>query len=272
MQINQFKIPTKKRNSIVWSYVNGELYIGHLAGYLFPANTYARYLRLIRNDMLIVFSSDYYVAPITVEAEKKQTPYDQLFEHYYPIYKDLFLNKFKFSIDNLTKTTSLKHKKLVQDFFKRGLANGFITTAFSEVFFDHNINKFLPDYYVEGAYYLCGFVASRSDESENCVSVLDPTKLINPYSVNIKNPVDLKVTEYYYHFSKSANFLKDCLETNTSNWQKWVVSESYKWQKKVLYSRSVYNNFVEFYENTKNSINLQLSDIKTLFSKIELVS
>jgi len=37
-------------------------------------------------------------------------------------------------------------------------------------------NKFLPDRYVEGTCYICGFEGARSDQCDNCGNVLEPEK------------------------------------------------------------------------------------------------
>ena len=60
---------------VAWPYVNGDLHLGHLAGYLLPADIFARFHRLRGNDVLMVSGSDCHGTPITVAADKlKLTP------------------------------------------------------------------------------------------------------------------------------------------------------------------------------------------------------
>ena len=84
-----------KRNifiGVAWPYVNGILHIGHLAGYLIPADICARYQRLIGNDVLMVSGSDCHGTPITVEADKKGLSPAEVVEMYHTNDVDLFKN------------------------------------------------------------------------------------------------------------------------------------------------------------------------------------
>ena len=56
---------------VAWPYVNGDIHIGHLAGYLLPADIFARFHRLRGNDVLMVSGSDCFGTPITLEADKR---------------------------------------------------------------------------------------------------------------------------------------------------------------------------------------------------------
>ena len=42
--------------------------------------------------------------------------------------------------------------------------------------------RFLPDRYVEGTCYICGYTNARSDQCDNCGNLLDATQLIDPRS------------------------------------------------------------------------------------------
>ncbi|MEK7077010.1 MAG: class I tRNA ligase family protein, partial [Patescibacteria group bacterium] len=65
-------MPKKIFIGVAWPYVNGDLHIGHLAGYLLPADIFARFHRFLGNDVLMVSGSDCYGTPITIEADKKK--------------------------------------------------------------------------------------------------------------------------------------------------------------------------------------------------------
>ena len=58
-------------------------------------------------------------------------------------------------------------------------------------------NRFLPDRYVEGTCYICGFEGARSDQCDNCGNVLEPEKLINPRSKE-GGSLELRETEHFY--------------------------------------------------------------------------
>ena len=52
-------------------YANGDIHLGHLAGAYLPADIYARFLRLVGEDVLFICGSDEYGVPITKTAESK---------------------------------------------------------------------------------------------------------------------------------------------------------------------------------------------------------
>ena len=58
--------------------------------------------------------------------------------------------------------------------------------------------RFLPDRYVEGTCYICGFEGARSDQCDNCGNVLEPEKLINPRAKTGDGALELRETEHFY--------------------------------------------------------------------------
>ena len=51
-------------------YANGPIHIGHLAGVYIPGDIFARYKRIIGDDVLYVCGSDEHGVPITIKAKK----------------------------------------------------------------------------------------------------------------------------------------------------------------------------------------------------------
>ncbi len=54
---------------VAWPYVNGEKHIGQIAGAYLPPDIFARYQRMIGNDVLMVSGSDTHGTPIMLKAE-----------------------------------------------------------------------------------------------------------------------------------------------------------------------------------------------------------
>ena len=52
-------------------YANGGVHIGHLAGVYVPADIYARYMRLKKEDVVFIGGSDEHGVPITIRARKE---------------------------------------------------------------------------------------------------------------------------------------------------------------------------------------------------------
>ena len=57
--------------NIAWPYANGPIHLGHVAGSLLPPDIFARYNRLLGNEVWVVGGSDQHGTPITVTADKE---------------------------------------------------------------------------------------------------------------------------------------------------------------------------------------------------------
>lgn len=110
---------------VAWPYVNGALHIGHIAGYLLPADIFARYNRLKGNNVIMVSGSDCYGTPITVEADKRGVAPEEIVNDYHPKHKALF-DFYQISFDLFTKTTTRNHHEVVQEIFVALAHNGYI--------------------------------------------------------------------------------------------------------------------------------------------------
>ncbi len=69
--------------SVAWPYANGDLHVGHLAGAYLPADVFARYHRLMGNDVLMVSGSDSHGTPVTLRAEQEGTTATEVFERFH---------------------------------------------------------------------------------------------------------------------------------------------------------------------------------------------
>ena len=85
---------------------------------------------------------------------------------------------------------------------------------------------FLPDRYVEGTCYICGFENARSDQCDNCGNVLEPEKLINPRSKE-GGALELRETEHFYlDLSKLEPEVKKFLQERADHMRAPVLGES----------------------------------------------
>ena len=61
--------------SVAWPYANGRIHIGHLAGCYLPADIFARFNRMIGNNVLMVSGSDAHGTPVVISAlQENKTP------------------------------------------------------------------------------------------------------------------------------------------------------------------------------------------------------
>ena len=125
MEQKQFKRTTI---TAALPYANGGVHIGHLAGVYVPADIYARYLRLKKQEVVFIGGSDEHGVPVTQRARKEGITPQDVVDRYHKIIKDSF-EKFGISFDIYSRTTSDIHHKFAADFF-RNLLNFFNLLCF----------------------------------------------------------------------------------------------------------------------------------------------
>jgi methionyl-tRNA synthetase len=224
---------------VAWPYVNGDLHVGHLAGYLLPADIFARYNRLLGNDILMVSGSDCHGTPITVEADKSGLSPIEVVEKYHKKDLELF-NTYNLSYNLYTKTTTVNHKQVVQDMFLDLLKNDYIVKDTMQQYYSEQDKKFLPDRYVEGTCPHCNAKEQRSDQCEVCGRWLKDGELIDPVSKLTGAKVSLKETEHYFlDFQKLESQLKEYVAEHKQVWRKWVWQETDSWLREGLQKRAI---------------------------------
>ena len=221
-----------------WPYVNGDLHIGHLAGYLIPADIFSRFCRLKGYETLMVSGTDCHGTPITVEADKRKITPQKLVEEYTPKVLEL-IKTYQITYDLFTSTTTENHKKITQEFFLNLLKNGYISKEKSYQYFSPEENRFLPDRYVEGECKFCLAKEQRGDQCENCGRSLEPGDLLNPKSKLKGTQVILKETEHYFlDYSKLQKEIENFV-LNSNHWREWVYKETLGFLREGLKERAI---------------------------------
>lgn len=225
---------------VAWPYVNGELHIGHLAGYLMPADVFARYSRAIGKDVLMVSGSDCFGTPITVEADTTGTSPREIENIYHKKDINLFQNVLGLSYDIYTKTDTENHIQVVQDFFVKLLDKGYIYVDTTQQYYSSQEKRFLPDRYVEGTCNNCGYTEARSDQCDHCGKILEQGDLKNPISKLTKSPVELKDTEHYFlDWPKLQPRVEKYVNRYGPHWKNWVYQETLGWLRQGIKPRAI---------------------------------
>lgn len=225
---------------VAWPYVNGDLHIGHLAGYLLPADIFARYNRMVGNNVLMASGSDCYGTPITIEADKRNIPPHIVADEYHLRHEKLFKDILHLTYDIYTKTSTEHHAEVVQDFFIKLLEREYIYIDTSMQYYSDYENKFLPDRYVVGKCPLCGFKDARSDQCDYCGAILNQGELIDPKSTLSKSAVILKETQHYFlDWSKLQSGVEIYIQSHKHLWKEWVSSEALGWLQEGLKPRAI---------------------------------
>lgn len=223
---------------VAWPYVNGDLHVGHLAGYLIPADIFSRYSRLRGYRTLMVSGTDCHGTPITLEADKRKISPQELVGEYTPKVLEL-IKTYKTTYDIFTSTITENHKKITQEFFLNLFKNGYILKVKTKQYFSPTESKFLPDRYVEGICSYCSAKEQRADQCEVCGRSLDPGELLEPKSKLTGSPVILKETEHYaLDYPKLQKKIENFVRSS-SHWREWVYKETIGFLNEGLKPRTI---------------------------------
>ena len=182
---------------VAWPYANGPLHLGHIAGAYLPADIFARFNRLIGNEVLMVSGSDQHGAPITIRAEKENTTPLAIAQKYHAQFVECW-EKLGISWDLYTTTGTKNHAEVTQDMFLTLLDKGFLYKNWTLQAYCPTCQRFLPDRYVLGTCPNCGSVNARGDECEACGKPLDPVELKVPRCVVCQGTPRFEQAEHFF--------------------------------------------------------------------------
>lgn len=212
--------------AIAWPYANSEIHVGNITGSHLPGDIVARYHRLKGDNVLMVSGTDSHGTPVTLAADKEGKPVEEVYKKYHNGFLDLF-EQLGIQYDLFTTTHTENHFKVAQSIFLALQQNGFLFTQKSMQWYSPSAKKFLPDRYVEGTCYLCGYEGARSDQCDRCGNVLEPEKLINPRAKTGDGALELRETEHFYlDLSKLEPEVKKFLKERASYMREPVLGES----------------------------------------------
>lgn len=202
-------------------YANGPLHFGHMAGAYLPADCYARFQRLMGQEVLYICGSDEYGFAIAMSAELAgRTPRAHV-DLFHRINRDFF-EKLHISFDHYSRTTWEGHIQPVQQFFLELLENGYIEERVTDQLFAEADQKFLADRYVTGECPRCGFAQARGDECPKCGASYEALELKNPRSKLSGAPLVRRPTKHWFLLlDKFKDRLLDWL--STKEWKPNVI-------------------------------------------------
>ena len=163
---------------VAWPYANGFLHLGHIAGVYLPADIFARYHRMIGNEVLMVSGSDQHGTPITIKAEQEGKKPGQIAARYHQQFL-VSWQKLGISFDLFTTTGTANHAGVTHDIFLTLLDKGYIYRAIVSQPYCPHCQRFLPDRYIEGTCPYCNSSGARGDQCDECGKPLSPAELID---------------------------------------------------------------------------------------------
>ncbi|WP_418509246.1 methionine--tRNA ligase [Corallibacter sp.] len=221
-------------------YTNGPIHIGHLAGVYVPADIYARYQRLTRNDVAFVCGSDEHGVPITIKAKKEGVSPQDVVDKYHAIIKKSF-EDFGITFDNYSRTSAQIHHETASEFFLELYKKGEFIEEVTEQLYDEEAKQFLADRFVIGTCPKCGNEEAYGDQCEKCGTSHNATDLINPKSAITGNAPTLKETKHWFlPLDKHEDFLKEwILKGHKKDWKPNVYGQVKSWIDDGLRPRAV---------------------------------
>lgn len=178
-------------------YANGPIHFGHIAGAYLPADCYARFQRLMKNDVLYICGSDEYGVAITMSAESAGRAPQEHVDIFHALNEELF-KKLHISFNHYSRTTWKGHEAPVRQYFLDLLANGYIEERVTDQLYSEADQKFLADRYVVGECPKCGFLNARGDECPSCGASYEATDLKNPRSKLTQAPLTRRPTKHWF--------------------------------------------------------------------------
>jgi methionyl-tRNA synthetase len=217
--------------AVAWPYASAHIHVGNVTGAYLPADIFARYQRLAGNKVIMVSGSDSHGTPVTVVADAEKTTPLEVYQRYHDEFLELF-QKLGLAYDLFTSTHTENHFKVAQSIFLALKENGYLYTDTDKQWYSEAQGRYLPDRYVEGTCYICGYENARGDQCDQCGSMLNANELINPRAKTDGSIPELRDTEHFYlDLSKLEDAMVDFLEARQEYWRANVVRQSLGWIK-----------------------------------------
>ena len=182
---------------VAWPYANGPIHVGHVTGSLLPADIFARFNRMVGNEVVMVSGSDMHGAPITVSAEKEKVAPETIAGRYHSI-NSKAISDMGISFDLFTSTHTQNHAKVAEEVFLRLLDRGYLKRMTTPQFYCGSCQRFLPDRYVEGTCPHCGYERARGDQCDSCGMDLNAEDLKDARCQLCGSVPSLRETEHFF--------------------------------------------------------------------------
>jgi methionyl-tRNA synthetase len=212
--------------AVAWPYANSEIHVGNLTGSYLPADIFARYHRLKGNRVLMVSGTDSHGTPVTVRADAVGKTPLEVYQQYHAGFLELY-QKLGLTYDLFTSTHTENHFKVSQAIFLSLQKNGYLYVDRQQQWYSTGQRRYLPDRYIEGTCYICGFPNARGDQCDNCGSLLDATQLIEPRTIIDGSRPELRETEHFYlDLGKLQPTIVEFLRQREGYWRQNVLRQS----------------------------------------------
>ncbi|MDR0524005.1 MAG: methionine--tRNA ligase [Candidatus Methanoplasma sp.] len=224
--------------NIAWPYANGAIHIGHVAGSLLPPDIFARFNRLMGNEVLVVGGSDQHGTPITVTAEREGVTPEAVAERYHEINKKA-IEDLGIEYSLFGKTHCDTHFEVTQGIFRDLMGKGHLYVRETDQYYCAGCARFLPDRYVEGTCPKCGAENVRSDQCDRCGAAFEPGDVLGARCIHCGGSPEIRPSEHYFlRLSAFRDRLIEFVRAN-DHWRPNVKAFTQNWLEKELLDRAV---------------------------------
>lgn len=221
-------------------YINGVPHLGHMVGCLLPSDIYARFMRMMGNEVLYIGGTDEHGTTSEVGALKAGMDIRDYCDMYHKKHAEIYKD-FRLSFDCFGRTSSEENKEATYHIFEQLDKNGFIEERVIKQVYSVDDKMFLADRYITGTCPYCGYDKARGDQCENCTKVLEPTDLKDARS-SISGSKNLEVREtkhLFLNLPKLEKELESWVKTKEPFWPDVAYTIAQKWLKEGLQSRCI---------------------------------
>lgn len=205
-------------------YANGPIHFGHIAGVYLPADIFTRHKKLKGERAIHISGSDEHGVAIMQNAQKAGIPYQEYVNKWHKEHKQLF-DRYQIEFDFFGQTSADYHREETLTWFNDLLAKGLIEKRSEKQLQCQDCRNMLPDRFVEGECYECGYAEARGDECPECGTWIDPLKLKNPVCkfCQSKNVQAVDSFQWYLVLSKMHEEHRKWFESRKPFWRKTVT-------------------------------------------------
>jgi len=212
--------------AVAWPYANSLIHVGNITGSHLPADIFARYHRLKGNHIAMVSGSDAHGTPVSLRADAEGTTPLEVYKKFHAGFLELF-QKLGITYDLFTSTHTQNHFRVAQSIFLALKHEEYLYVESQQQWYAPSQDRFLPDRYVEGTCYVCGYPNARGDQCDNCGTLLDATQLIEPRSKIDGTTPELRETKHFYlDLGKLQTAVVDFLRQREEYWRPNVLRQS----------------------------------------------
>lgn len=217
-----------KINKLITSalpYINNAPHLGTLVGCVLSADVFARFSRLLGENVLFICGTDEYGTATETKAIQEKCSPKEICDKYYAIHSEVY-EWFDCDFDIFGRTSTIDHSKMTQKIFLELKKNGFIVKKEIEQFKCPNCDIVLADRYIYGTCYHqgCGYKEARGDQCDKCGKLCNAEELIDSKCKTCNTP-PIKIKSFHY-FLKLPELEKELKEwiNKTSVEGNWSVN------------------------------------------------